>query len=53
MTKANVPPNVTPNVTPNVSDIHTRYGHYYVFTVELTTVKTLDTVISRITLLVP
>ena len=38
MTKANVPPNVPPNVTPNVSDIHTRYGHYYLFTVVLTTV---------------
>ena len=37
MTKDNVPPNVTPNVL----DIHTRYGHYYVFTVVLTTVKRL------------
>ena len=44
MTKANVPPNVTPNVTPNVSDIHTRYGHYNVFTVVLTTVKKLSNI---------
>ena len=40
MTKANVPP----NVTPNVSDIHTHYGHYYVFTVVLMMVKKLSNI---------